>query len=180
MPSDLRFSAILLTYPQSSFDINGFIEWFCSGFDPQYICVCSETHQDGSLHRHAVVSWKNRQHASTSSFDYEGRHPNLQIIKGGITTSHGKRSIAYVQKCGDFMERGSLSSLWKRVITCTSRKEAEQLIIEEAPREYVTRFSTIQAFLMSKPSVGLSGCCRRRGDFCEPPVLEQWVSQHLV
>lgn len=181
MPSALKLTSVLLTYPQSDFSIHEYRDWFNIRFGPKYLCVSSERHEDGNYHRHVVAYWtrESRFCGNTDSFDYQNRHPNVQAIKGGM--GGVKRSIRYVQKDGVFLEIGSLLSVWERVVRVQSPSEALQLLRTEAPRELVCRFPSIKAYLDSTQITSrISEPVRCRESFSEPEVLKSWVSDNLV
>lgn len=92
-----------LTYPQSNFNINECLE-FLKGLrvgskSVVEAIVCSETHADGNLHRHAYVRFNGRVDIRRADkFDFQGRHPNVQ------RTQNIQAWKNYIRKDGTFVE----------------------------------------------------------------------------
>lgn len=96
---------VLLTYSQVEKDVMGepvftkqeLFEWIKDKFDPTFIKVAQETHNDGGIHFHAVIRWSNKQHyRNMNIFDYKDHHPNWKVIKHG--REHWTRVLMYLDK----------------------------------------------------------------------------------
>lgn len=97
----LNAKNILLTYPRSEFDLQQFLG-FLESHSPAYVCVCSEEHEDGGLHRHAFLQFeKPFRTRNAAVFDFYGHHPNIQSAR------NPPAALEYVKKAGDFLESGS-------------------------------------------------------------------------
>lgn len=94
---------ISLTYPRADFSLEDgltFLRNRPSG-SRQVIAVsiCSETHADGSLHRHAYVRYSARVNISNPRFfDFAGCHPNVQA------TANVDAWLNYIREDGEFLE----------------------------------------------------------------------------
>jgi hypothetical protein len=105
MPADaFQFNAknVFLTYPKAEFPLSGFLAWARELPNISYICVSSENHQDGTLHRHALLQFtKPFRTRSQQAFDFENSHPNIQAARNPSSVR------TYVQKDGSFEEWGT-------------------------------------------------------------------------
>ena len=138
MPAAFEGSSFLLTYPQSDFNINEYLQHFSSLPSVSYVCVSSEQHADGSLHRHALVYFNKRQRLNATFFDYKERHPNVKAV--GKKKSDWENVLTYVQKDGAFLVTGiprHTKDTWANVATASSREEALALIQKEKPRDFI-------------------------------------------
>jgi len=127
MPNGFQLNArtLLLTWPRCDLPLEE-LQSFLQSFDPVYTCVSSERHEDGSLHRHAVVQFsKPFRTRNSACFDFKGSHPNIQGAKKPAA------ALEYVKKDGDFIEKGD----W--VEKCKGRQRNSE---ESIPNE-----STIKA-----------------------------------
>lgn len=81
-------------------------DWLKTNIDPdEYIC-CTEHHEDGGLHHHALVYWERRIDKRISNqWDYKGIHPNIEPKK---TRNAISNAFYYCTKDGDF----DTSDLW--------------------------------------------------------------------
>lgn len=92
-----------LTWPQASFDLNAGLEYLraveVGSKRVVEAIICSETHQDGSLHRHAYVKFNGRiDLRDPRKFDIEGRHANVQ------RTTNIPAWKNYIREDGEFLE----------------------------------------------------------------------------
>lgn len=100
MPLRLQSKTFFLTFPQADFDLQGYVNFYKDLVD--YILVSSELHEDGNLHRHALLIYKTRKDIRNERyFDYEGFHPNIQIPRNLAATK------TYIKKDGTFLEEGT-------------------------------------------------------------------------
>jgi len=99
-----------ITYPQASFDLNAGLE-FLRGIvigSKRVVeaIICSETHQDGTLHRHAYVKFNGRiDLRDPRKFDFEGRHPNI------LRTENVPAWKNYIREDGEFLEWSNNESI---------------------------------------------------------------------
>lgn len=108
----LNSKCILLTWPRCGVPLQDLLDFLWSYDHVQYVCVSSELHQDGSLHRHALVQFsKPYRTRDPACFDFQGFHPNVQGAKKPAA------ALAYVKKCEDFIEKGNWVEKTRRVRT---------------------------------------------------------------
>jgi len=101
MPFQLNAKHIFLTYPKCDFPLPDLLASLQS-FNANYVCVSSEKHEDGSLHRHAFLQFeKPFRTRSEKVFDILGYHPNVQAARNPTAT------LEYVKKDGEYLESGS-------------------------------------------------------------------------
>jgi hypothetical protein len=102
MPSfQLNTRNVFLTFPKADFSIQEYLSEIRAQPNVVYATVSSEKHEDGSLHRHALIQYdKPFRTRNEKIFDYKGFHPNVQ---GARSPSATKK---YVQKGGSFVEGG--------------------------------------------------------------------------
>lgn len=178
MPAAWEGSSFLLTFPQSDFDLNDFL-LHCQNLEHiSYILISSEKHQDDTLHRHAVLHFSKRQRVAKNYFDYLDRHPNIKCV--GKKKSDWTNVTEYVKKDKDFLEWGSArhaSCTWTSIATCSSRKEAQDLLLSEKPRDAILNARNFDYWLdkvypvqTTTPFVG-----RSLDQFILPEPLQEWM-----
>nr|WMC00976.1 replication-associated protein [Cressdnavirus D_HF4_1386] len=76
----INASRFLLTYPQTTSDVNLLWDFLCSlRIAPTKAIICREAHQDGNEHLHCAVEFPRRINSTrVSIFDFAGRHPNIE------------------------------------------------------------------------------------------------------
>lgn len=178
MPAAFEGSSFLLTYPQSDFDLQTFQDYLKTLPDYKYSLVSSEKHDDGALHRHAVVLFSKRQRLSSSFFDYLERHPNVKPV--GRKKSDWTNCTTYVKKDGDFLEHGQPrheTSVWAEIASANSREEALRLIQTEKPRDFVLQQRNIDYYLdkVFPVQTNSSYTGRSADEFVLPEPLQDWV-----
>jgi hypothetical protein len=86
-----------LTYPKANFNIDDYTAEYCSKGGIESIITASETHEDGSLHRHVAIAYETRKDIrSENYFDYQEFHPNIQSARSWSNVCD------YVTKDGDY------------------------------------------------------------------------------
>lgn len=89
-----------ITCPQSKFTKEIILDHFKT-FNPQYLLVAQENHQDGGIHFHALLMFDTKKNIKTSThFDFQDEHFNIQA------TRNIKAWMKYIEKDGDFVESG--------------------------------------------------------------------------
>lgn len=102
MPFQLNSKNVFLTYPKCNIPLSVLLAFLITTVNPDYAVVSSEKHEDGSLHRHALLQFqKPFRTRSETVFDCQGFHPNIQSARNPSATDK------YVKKDGDFVEHGS-------------------------------------------------------------------------
>lgn len=103
MPFRLQGTHFSLTYPKSDFALNALLEYLqglkIGRAEIVEIIICSERHEDGTLHRHAYVRFNYRIDLRNDRFfDFLGRHCNVQ------RTTNIPAWKNYVRKEGECVE----------------------------------------------------------------------------
>lgn len=178
MPAAFEGSSFLLTYPQSDFNLIDFQSHLRSLPDYKYSIISSEKHDDGNLHRHAVVHFSKKQRLSSTFFDYLERHPNVKPV--GKKKSDWANTTDYVRKDGEFIEDGIPRhevSVWAEIASASSRETALQLLKKEKPRDFVLQQRNIDYYLDKVFPVqqGPSYSGRSADEFILPDTLQDWV-----
>lgn len=179
MVFQLNAKRVLLTYPRSDFSIGEFKSHAISNWSAVSGLVCSEEHEDGCLHRHALLLFdKPFRSRDPTCFDYLGRHPN---IVSGIRSM--KACIEYVKKGDDYISWGTIDRLsWSDIIDkAESSEDFVQLMREHYPKELILRYDSIVSFA--------SKWFERAGDpfkfsssfrsFVVPESIEEWLSSEF-
>lgn len=88
-----------VTWPRSDFNLEDAMMSLRQKRHVQSIILCSETHEDGSFHRHASIRFSKRiDIRNPRYFDLFNRHANIQA------TENVARWESYVRSDGDFIE----------------------------------------------------------------------------
>lgn len=110
---------VYLTYPSCPLSKDLLLEELGKIKPIAHYAICSERHQDGTPHLHAVISFCERVHRKDSRcFDVHGYHPHIKKIS---SVNDLNRIIEYVKKDGDFIttfpdRRGKLEILGEEIL----------------------------------------------------------------
>lgn len=177
MPASFRGTSFLVTYPQSLFDFDDLYTHFTSIAPVQYCRIGLETHEDGNPHLHAVVHFESKQQLGARRFDFRDRHPNVQTV--GRTRQDWDRVVTYCGKEGNFRDWGvprhHEKRTWSQVIHAESRSEAQDVIREQWPRDWIINRRNIDYALdqmypmQPSPFVG-----RSLESFLLPDEFSEW------
>jgi len=86
---------------------------------PAYYATCVELHESGELHFHAGINFDKRWNLrDPRALDIDGIHPNIQGARDF------RKWVAYLKKCGNFIEVGELDEIKEK----TPRVTPEELI----------------------------------------------------
>lgn len=102
-PYRLQGKHIAITYPRCDASLDDLLT-YCRNKSfgtrvPKHVIVCSETHEDGGLHRHAYIHYDGRINVTNpNAFDFGGFHPNIQTCRNVEAWKN------YVKKDGTFVE----------------------------------------------------------------------------
>jgi len=129
-----------ITYPQADFSLEDGLTYlrnkrFVDAL-PVHVIICSETHADGTLHRHAFVKYARKINLRNERFfDFGGRHPNIQA------TTNVNAWINYIKEDGSFLEWTSdavaaQDHLFERARTMPEESYYEQARAERIPFGY--------------------------------------------
>lgn len=108
----IQASRFLLTFPQcNSFrdaELNLVLGFHYSmGLPLSYYLLSRELHQDGGVHFHLVLVYKDKVESTDPRFFdwmFDGSHANIKTIRHG--SKDMKRAVEYVKKDKDFVEDG--------------------------------------------------------------------------
>lgn len=94
---------IFLTYPQATIGHNELHEFLQQKCSLLWLRVCTEQHDDGNNHCHAVGKFSRRFITRDERcFDFQGFHPNIQPVRSV------PRALTYVSKDGQFTDFGDI------------------------------------------------------------------------
>lgn len=97
----LQAKQVFLTYPQCGVSKEELADHLMGLRETVRLVVAQEKHEDGSPHLHAYVNFREKLRTTDSRFfDYQGHHPNVQPAQSPAAV------VKYVQKDGDFIQRG--------------------------------------------------------------------------
>nr|WPR18683.1 MAG: replication polyprotein [Chemarfal virus 13] len=102
-PYRLQGAHISLTYPRCDAPLDDLLTYLrnksVGSRSPKHVIVCSETHEDGTFHRHAYVNYDGRINITNPrNFDFGSFHPNIQSCRNVEAWKN------YVKKDGTFVE----------------------------------------------------------------------------
>jgi len=199
MPQDnfrLGSKNIFLTYAQSDFNNEELCTFLvdkleASNYNPLYVVVSRELHEDGNPHHHALIQLGKKPSIRNSAyFDYNGKHPNIQPAPKPNATLTDTRN--YVIKDGDFYEEGEFNPGRKRgrdgneayakALKATSKEEFTEIIESEAPRDAVIFADKISAFATKRfrNTIPEYSSGYSLDDFNLHPDISDWLSKDFM
>lgn len=133
-----------------------------------------------SKHWHVVAHYSSKLRLGERAFDFEGNHPNIRTI--GRRKTDWSRVITYCRKEDSSpLEHGTPRfeghSVWAEVAAASTRAEAEEIILQSKPRDWVINrrsidYSLDKMFpLQEDAPLYLSRCS---SSFCLPVEVETW------
>lgn len=148
MPFRLNAKNLFLTYPQCDLELEVIRDTLLEAlttFEPSYLVVSSEAHEDGQLHRHVFIALaKKSDIRNANALDINGFHGNYQ------TARQPNNSRNYVIKDGQFIEWGvwaggkrKRDEIFAEALSKATREEAEEVLRTEAPRDYVMGYGNV-------------------------------------
>lgn len=148
----LNAKNLFLTYPQCDLPLETIRDTLLESlttFDPSYLVVSSESHEDGQLHRHVFIALaKKSDIRNANALDINGFHGNYQ------TARNPSNSRNYVIKDGHFIEWGvwaggkrKRDEIFSEALAQPTREEAEEILRTNAPRDYAMGFGNISKCL---------------------------------
>jgi len=137
----LQAKHLSITYPQASFALEDgltFLRNKSSGSrNVVSVVICSETHADGSFHRHAYVKYSARINVTNPRFfDFAGCHPNVQ------STTNVNAWLNYIREDGDFLEwhaEESSGGIYENAETMDERSFFEWALANRVPYGFAQR-----------------------------------------
>lgn len=174
----MSVSKVLMTYPQCDKDKEWLVERLESNNNLLYWVVSKEPHEETEgEHLHAFIvlrtAVKMRSIAFQGHFDYDGYHPNLELVK------HSKADILrvwdYVTKHGDYISNVERSTLeGKRQGDPASAKELltkkPTTLVEEGKLSPYQYTNICKAQLLYKNSIQPDDCTHCRGIWLYGPA----------
>lgn len=190
MPFRWQGKYLLLTYPNSDFDLNGALHFIRSQGKPCFARICHELHDDGRPHRHAFVVYERRfSFTNERRFDYLDRHPN---IAPRVDSPQG--ALDYVSKSGTYIDWGTLpdfaandppresrNALWGRLLDeATSPSSFLQSVRENAPYDFATRYTQLEtmANIVFKHRTPFESV-HDAEDFTLPDTITGWMEKEF-
>lgn len=172
-----------LTYPSLSReqdDKDGLLSFLSENFEqfePSYICVARELHEDGTPHLHAVVVCTRRRDIRNAHIlDFRGKHGNYKQCRDLSA------SVTYIQKDGDFVEEGERPSgrtkrSYSSLVACTTAEQFWELASTEFSRDYIINHERLEyvANKLFKPSLPEYTPSFTFSSI--PPIVDQWLQQ---
>lgn len=156
-PARLNAQRFFLTYAQSeNLSAEGIAEHLeASHPDFAWCEVVREFHQDDGIHFHAVVAYKKRVQRLTSSFDLDGRHPNVLTCRKGRDLRNRRyylrkdlaegESVTSRGRCPDIEEAERLT--WRECLEgSATQEEFTEAIRTHHTKEYILHFDAIRSF----------------------------------
>lgn len=189
VPSQPRLCAkqFFLTYAQ----IEGFTKEdladFLSHTSPEFHwCeVAQETHADGGIHYHAVVTYNRPYQRGLDSFDTHGHHPNIVVIRPGRKQLYNRRR--YIRKeDDDVVSRGQAPPYseeaerrtWGDILNSSATKEDFLAgVRENYPREFCLQWDRLNTFAnehFNSPSDYV--CPWPEEQWVVPPEIDEWMA----
>lgn len=144
----LNAKNLFLTYPQCDLPLETIRDTLLEAlttFEPSYLVVSSEAHEDGQLHRHVFIALAKKSNiVNAQALDINGFHGNYQ------TARNPSNSRNYVIKDGHFIEWGvwaggkrKRDEIFSEALAQPTREEAEEVLRTYAPRDYAMGFGNI-------------------------------------
>lgn len=141
MPFKFDSQHFFLTYPHSGFSHDELRLQIESIAAIDWLRVCTEQHESGEPHVHAVGRFKRRfQTRNERAFDCQGRHPKIEPVRSV------SRALEYVSKDGNYTDFGTVPSRsakrsWDDIVQAAEGPELEWLkvVYEEKVPMHVSR-----------------------------------------
>lgn len=121
---DFRFAAknVLLTFPRCSLPPKELFDWIKKTWNTKYVCIGQEHHEDGGLHLHCYIQFKQKfDSKDVRVFDYAGHHPNITPPNQYSSPAKGR---AYCKKEGWQVVEDNWENLDLEDIEVGKRKQA--------------------------------------------------------
>lgn len=168
-----------LTYPQvpEHLQKEDLLEYIHTRWNPVYVTVGEERHEDGGKHFHVFFKVDKRIRSKDQRyFDWEGCHPNIQ------SAYNVTKCLEYCQKDGLFIERGdkpdkSIKRSWESCLTAETKEEFMHNIAQQYPRDYVLSLERIEYFADKKFKPQLPAYAPNFTNFIVPAPVAEWMEQ---
>lgn len=187
-PGQPRLNAkqFFLTYAQAENLSKEDLADFLSSTSPEFHwCeVAQETHADGGIHFHAIVVYRRTYQRGLASFDFEGRHPNIVVIRPGHRQLQNRRD--YIRKEDDPYSSPEAPSYsqeterrtWGDILhNSASSDQFMDAVAQNYAREFVLNWDRIRTFARERynaPSNYVSPWPAQ--NWVTPPEIDEWVA----
>lgn len=155
------------------------------------LCVEDYPTSDGT-HVHALLSWERRAHRYVDSFIVEEIYPDYRRVTPGKASI--QRILEYLSKGSGTVEEpvdfvGELNHVlepakpsYARVVTCTTRRDAEEYILGNFPQDFVRNYNNTQAFLNGhfKPRAPEYTTPANSRPFVLTDDISRWIEEESV
>lgn len=169
-----------LTYPRCDAAPNDLLLYLQSLEHPiSWAVVCRELHQDGTPHMHAVIGYASKRDIRNNRYyDWNGHHPSIEGCR------NVQQSIAYVKKDGVWVAFGDVPTqkrTWHDAVRASTQVEADEIIREIAPRDYILQRDRIESYYRFKYQRQVSDYTPEfpleSFDITRYPKLTEWLNQ---
>jgi len=178
----------LVTYAQvnevQGFDVDTLAD-FLYTFDPIFVEVSEETHENLGLHYHAYIEFPGRFYKNdVRTWDFHGKHPHWDSV------SRGKRSITKVREYirkegGPFSQRGDVPAIgetgrptWFAVLHESADFDAFMLACQtHFTKDFILRHDDLERFaqgFFNKPSAYVD--VHDPDSWIVPQAANDWVN----
>lgn len=175
MPFQLNAKSIFLTFARCTIGKEFAHNYFNSKFQPNWIIVGRELHEDGTPHLHIVFTLDAPIRSRDERvFDFEGFHPNI-VRPRAIT-----KCADYCKKGGDFLETGeppAIKRKWSEALACTTKDDFMNTVAEISPRDFVLNQERIEYFAAKHFKPPAPMYIPQFTNFILPQELSDWIEQ---
>lgn len=172
-----------ITYPQcpvTKDELKTHLNSFGGGLSNY--CICTEKHQDGSPHLHALVSFNDKIDVrSPHYFDLTNQnqnyHPSIEPVR------NWSASLRYVMKDGDYISGGSDEDFWLSVEQSTSVTDFMGKWLRRKPKEYWLNYDKLYSAAEKhfiRHDVGQYTPVFAKDSFILPQAITDWYNSNLA
>lgn len=193
MPFRLNAKNIFCTYPQCDLPKSIVANYLFTKFDPQYVIVASELHQDGTPHLHAVICFKSKKNFKSSNFadldctPGEHFHGNYQSVRSlsdtfNYVTKDDETPCEIGVRPTSSTKKASFDDIVSQALSsCATKSEFIKFLIDNAGGQLAKSFSQVSAFAEYVYSTPTKHYQAQFSDFANiPPELSEWVSDNIM
>jgi hypothetical protein len=156
--------------------------------DVSHFILGEERHQDGGKHFHCYFVFIRRKDIDPATFfNWDNLHPNIESVRQQL--KQAQPVVNYVTK----EDQSPLlfpthhewpwnkSNVWSLVVNATSRQEAEAIIKQEKPRDWIINGNQIEAALEKMfPSLPPPAYTFPLESFTNvPEEMDNWLSENF-
>lgn len=186
----LNGKCFLLTYAQCPEDKSELYDFLLLKGNIERCIIGQEHHEDGNLHLHAYVEYKNKKDVGFKHFDWRGFHPNISMHKKGFSPQKSAENcwkycckedhdpFVFGEPPGDRKRKRNDIFLEARdVARKSSVNEALELIVEGCAYEGIVHYSEIERALhaIRMKFITISPPAKNLSEFRNaPPIPGNW------